>query len=185
MKNNMGFFGKVVSGTLIASMAFCITACGNEKKEVQEEPVVTVAAPAEESTANTTVKEAATETKEVEATEEVVEVKETEEPAAETEAAEETGVEEETEAVEEAAAEGVSPLVGEWKLEMFVFIFNEDGTGDYQIAGTSMPFTYEDHGNSVFVAFDGDDGGEEHGYRIEGNTLYFQDSMGEEVAYTR
>lgn len=167
--------GKLLSGALIAAMAFCLAACGQEQTTVAETPAVTAAAPATEKAAEKeTVAEQPKET-ETPATE-----KETEK-ATETEAA----TEEATETEKEAAATDGSPLLGEWKLEMFVFKFNEDGTGDYIIAGTSMPFTYEDHGDSVFVQFDGDSNGEEHKYRIEGDTLYFEDSMGEEVEYKR
>ncbi len=167
--------GKLLAGAMIMSMALGLTACGQEQTTVAETPAVTAAAPATEKAAEKeTVAEQPKET-ETPATE-----KETEK-ATETEAA----TEEATETEKEAAATDGSPLLGEWKLEMFVFKFNEDGTGDYIIAGTSMPFTYEDHGDSVFVQFDGDSNGEEHKYRIEGDTLYFEDSMGEEVEYKR
>ena len=162
---------------LACILVFCLTACGTEQTSVSE---TTAAAPAttEKATKDTAEKEAVAPAKETE-------VKETEAAApAATETGKKTEVATETET--EAASTDESPLVGEWSaMEMFVFKFNADGTGDYLIAGSSMPFTYEDHGDSVFVKFDEDTNGEEHGYRIDGNTLYFEDSMGEEVAYTR
>ncbi len=171
--------GKLLTGAMIAAMAFSLTACGQEQATVAETPSVTASAPATEKPAE---KETVTEQpKETEASVSEKVTKEETEKATETEAA----TEEATETEKEAAATDGSPLVGEWTLEMFVFKFNEDGTGDYLIAGTSMPFTYEDHGDSVFIKFDEDDGGDEHGYRIEGDTLYFEDSTGEEVPYTR
>lgn len=172
----------MISATMIAAMMFSITACGTEQSAVAETPVVTENAPAKAAVADTAEKEKATEP-----------VKETEAKATEVTASQETeagmesetATEETTETEKEAAVTEGSPLVGEWSLEMFVFKFFEDGTGDYVIAGSSMPFTYEDHGDSVFVQFDGDSNGEEHKYRIEGDTLYFEDSMGEEVEYKR
>ncbi len=167
--------GRIIAGAMIVVMAFGITACGREQTTVAETPALTASAPATEKTV-----EKETETEQPKETEAAATEKETEK-ATETEVATEV----KTETEKEAAVTDGSPLVGEWTLEMFVFKFNDDGTGDYIIAGTSMPFTYEDHGDSVYVKFDGDDGGEEHGYRIDGDTLYFEDSTGEEVPYTR
>lgn len=170
--------GKILAGVMIMAMALGLTACGQEQNAVAEPPAVTAAAPATEKPAESAAKETAAESE-----------KQTETNATEKETGKatesEAATEETTETEKEAAATDGSPLVGEWTLEMFVFKFNEDGTGDYIIAGTSMPFTYEDHGDSVFVQFDGDSNGEEHKYRIEGDTLYFEDSMGEEVEYKR
>lgn len=171
--------GKLLAGVMIMAMALGLTACGQEQTTVAETPAVTAAAPVAEKPAETAAKETPAEPEketETSATE-----KETEK-AAETEAATEEAKETEN---GDTVTDG-SPLVGEWSaMEMFVFKFFEDGTGDYVIAGSSMPFTYEDHGDSVFVKFDEDSDGEEHGYRIDGDTLYFEDSMGEEVEYKR
>ncbi len=169
----------ILTGTMIAAMTFGFAACGTEQTTVAETPAVTAAAPAAEETADAAKETPAVSEKETEA-------KATEAAApAETETEEATERSTEAETEKEAAATDGSPLIGKWTLEMFEFQFNEDGTGDYLIMGTSMPFTYEDHGDSVYVKFDEDSNGDEHKYRIEGDTLYFEDSMGEEVAYTR
>ena len=167
----------IISATMIATMAFGLTACGTEQTAVAETTAAVAPAATEKAAVDADEKETVEPADETEAT-----VTEAAEPA-ETETEKETEAATETE--NEAASADSSPLVGKWTLEMFEFQFNEDGTGDYLIAGTSMPFTYEDHGDSVYVKFDEDSNGEEHGYRIDGNTLYFEDSMGEEVAYTR
>ena len=166
----------LITGALTATMAFGFAACGTEQTVVTETPAVTATAPAAEETEKAAEKETPAES------EKETEKKETK---AATEEATETETETETGTEKEAAAADGSPLVGKWTLEMFEFQFNADGTGDYLIMGTSMPFTYEDHGDSVYVKFDEDSNGEEHKYRIEGDTLYFEDSMGEEVEYKR
>ena len=82
----------------------------------------------------------------------------------------------------EKKAEG---LVGKWGYSSFVYTFNEDGTGNYDAAGTIMNFTYEDKGSSVSILYSGNTSPLELNYRIEGNKLIVTDSFGEDVEYIK
>ena len=79
-------------------------------------------------------------------------------------------------------------LVGSWVGEEysdFVYTFHEDGTGDYSIAGASMPFTYEDTGSEVSILFEGNTAASTYSYSIEGDKFLFEDSFGQTVVYVK
>lgn len=76
-------------------------------------------------------------------------------------------------------------LVGEWKYESYVYTFNEDGTGQYDIGGNIMKFTYEDEGTKVSILFEGNTSPMELEYEISDNQLIVTDSTGSEVVYYR
>lgn len=79
-------------------------------------------------------------------------------------------------------------LVGSWEsdaLADYIYTFNEDGTGNYSVAGLDMPFTYEDNGNSFSILYDGNTAATDFEYTIEGEKLTIIDSFGDPTVYTR
>ena len=79
--------------------------------------------------------------------------------------------------------EKVAPIVGTWKqwgsLD-YAYVFNADGTCSYV-----NPCTYKDNGDSIEIHFDGNTDSQTLKYRIEGKTLYIEDSFGKEVKYEK
>ena len=80
-------------------------------------------------------------------------------------------------------------IVGNWASRdfdgLFIYTFNEDGTGNYDSAGTQMPFTFTMEGDKLSVLFDSDTDSFDTVYKIEGNTLTIKDSLGEDVIYDK
>ena len=76
-------------------------------------------------------------------------------------------------------------IVGEWKLDFYVYTFNEDGTGQYDVAGNVMKFTYETDGDKLSLLFDGNTDAWETTYTIEGNELNVRDIAGKDTIYKR
>ncbi|MBQ4031019.1 MAG: hypothetical protein II625_04620 [Bacilli bacterium] len=76
-------------------------------------------------------------------------------------------------------------LIGEWDYSGFVFKFNEDKTGSYTAGDSEMTFTYEDKGDEVSILFDGNTAASIYKYRVEKDKLYFTDSFGKEIIYTK
>jgi len=108
------------------------------------------------------------------------------ETVAETTAATEA---EKTEAATEAETESEkSPLVGSWdyeELSGFVYTFNEDGTGKYDVFGEVMNFTYTDKGDSIEFHYEDVDAPTTLDYSIDGDTLTIKDSAGADVKYIK
>ena len=50
-------------------------------------------------------------------------------------------------------------IIGYWKNDElgydFIYTFNEDGTGEYDAAGTIMEFTYKTDGNKISILYTG------------------------------
>ncbi|MBQ1351880.1 MAG: hypothetical protein IIY71_04070 [Oscillospiraceae bacterium] len=82
-----------------------------------------------------------------------------------------------------------NPLVGDWASETFdgkfIYTFNDDGTGNYDAAGTAMPFTYTDEDGKLTILYDGNDIPFETEYTISGKTLTIKDSLGNDVVYNK
>ena len=82
-------------------------------------------------------------------------------------------------------------IVGYWKNDTtlpgyeFIYNFNEDGTGNYNSAGTDMPFKYEISGKNISFFYDGDDISFDTEFEINGNVLNVKDSNNEDVCYNR
>lgn len=76
-------------------------------------------------------------------------------------------------------------IVGEWKLDSYVYTFNEDGTGQYDAAGTIMKFTYKTEGEKLSILYDGNTDPFETTYSIDGDKLNVRDSLGKDTIYTR
>ena len=79
-----------------------------------------------------------------------------------------------------------SALVGSWAYEEdenFVYTFNANGTGSYEVYGETINFAYTDNGTSVEIVFDDAPG--TFNYTIDGNTLVLVDSTGTDVRYIK
>ncbi len=80
-------------------------------------------------------------------------------------------------------------IVGEWVSEeydgLFVYTFKEDGTGNYDAAGTQMPFTYKLEGDKLTMTYEGDTVAFDTTYSIKDNKLTIKDSLEEDVVYNR
>ena len=84
---------------------------------------------------------------------------------------------------------GSDTIVGTWGSEdfdgAFVFTFNEDGTGNYDAAGTDMPFTYTAEGGKLSIIYEGDTESFDTTYTLSGDKFTMKDSFDEEVVYNR
>ena len=85
---------------------------------------------------------------------------------------------------DEGGAEAAS-IVGEWKLDPFAYTFNEDGSGQYDAAGTVMKFTYETDGDKLSILYDGNTAPFETTYSISGDELNVKDSSGNDTIYKK
>lgn len=89
---------------------------------------------------------------------------------------------------QETVKEGAS-VVGQWKLNMYgndyIYTFNEDGTGNYNAAGTDMPFTYKTEGDQISILYDGDTVSFDTKYSVNGTTLNVVDSLGNDTLYEK
>ena len=78
------------------------------------------------------------------------------------------------------------PIVGKWAYgESFVYTFNEDKTCSYDALGTLMKCTYVTDGDKLSITYDGSTVPFETTYSIDGDTLNFKDSFGEDTLYKR
>ena len=78
-------------------------------------------------------------------------------------------------------------IVGSWKYDGadYTYTFNEDGTGNYDAAGTKMEFTYTTTENKISILYNGNTSPFETEYSIEGDTLNIIDSFGSDTLYKR
>ena len=82
-------------------------------------------------------------------------------------------------------------IVGSWKNDTtilgyeFVYTFNADGTGNYNAAGTDMPFTYKIDGDKISILYDGDTVSFDTTFSLNGNTLNVLDSNGNDTLYQK
>ena len=81
-------------------------------------------------------------------------------------------------------------IVGQWKNDEygydFTYTFNEDGTGEYDAAGTIMKFKYTIDGNKItFKYTDEDIDNLDTTFSIDGDTLNVKDSNGEDTLYKK
>ena len=85
--------------------------------------------------------------------------------------------------------EPADPLLGDWYSEdfdgAFVYTFKADGTGNYDAAGTDMPFTYTAADGKLSIQYEDVDVPWETVYTIDGDKLTVKDDLGEDVVYTR
>ena len=81
-------------------------------------------------------------------------------------------------------------IVGKWTTKLegydFTYTFNEDGTGNYNAAGTDMNFKYTlESPNKISILYDGDTETFDTTYEIKEDTLNVLDSFGDATLYTR
>ena len=81
-------------------------------------------------------------------------------------------------------------IVGQWKNDEtgydFIYTFNEDGTGEYDAAGTIMKFKYTIDGNKIsFKYTDEDMETLDTIFSIDGDTLNVKDSNNEDTLYKK
>jgi len=77
-------------------------------------------------------------------------------------------------------------IVGVWAYNnSYIYTFNEDGTGNYDAAGTKMEFTYTTEGEKLSILYTGNTAPFETTYTIEGDTLNIKDSFGNDTIYKR
>ena len=83
-------------------------------------------------------------------------------------------------------------IVGKWKNDTtvegyeFIYTFNEDGTGEYDAAGTIMKFKYKIDGNKIsFKYTDEDMETLDTTFSINGDTLNVKDSNNEDTLYEK
>ncbi len=86
-----------------------------------------------------------------------------------------------------------NPIVGRWKYTDsdlgdlgidFIYTFNADGTGDYDMSGTKMTFTYTTDGNKLSIKYN-ESGLFETEYEIKDNVLNIKDSGGSDTLYKK
>ena len=81
-----------------------------------------------------------------------------------------------------------SDLLGSWEYQGggYIYTFNEDGTGTYDIGAESpMIFTYEATDAALSILYDGNTEAMELEYSIDGNVLNIKDSFGSDTLYNR
>ena len=76
-------------------------------------------------------------------------------------------------------------IIGSWEHSGYIYKFNEDKTGSYTAYGSEMKFTYEDDGKKVKILYNGNTIPGTYEYRIDGNKLIINDSLGNDLEYTR
>ena len=86
---------------------------------------------------------------------------------------------------DDAAAD--TGIEGSWEYESggYIYTFNADGTGTYDISGTIMNFTYTAEGGVLAITYEGSDAPMELEYEIDGDKLNVKDSMGSDTIYYR
>ena len=80
-----------------------------------------------------------------------------------------------------------SSLEGSWEYVDggFVYTFNSDGTGTYDIYGSVEEFTYKSDGSVLTITYDEETGPMDLEYSIDGDTLNIKDSLGNDTLYKR
>ena len=78
-------------------------------------------------------------------------------------------------------------IIGVWKHDSgnYIYTFNEDGTGEYNVYENPMIFTYTTEGNSLSILYNGNTAPFETTYSIKGDTLNVKDSNGNDTLYKK
>ena len=85
-------------------------------------------------------------------------------------------------------------ITGKWKYydsaygdlgSDYIYTFNADGTGQYDAAGTIMPFTYTIDGDSLAILYEGSTDPFESTFSIDSDTLNIKDSLGSDTLYKK
>lgn len=99
----------------------------------------------------------------------------------------ETGKSSTVSAVSEQSAN--DPIVGKWqseKLPDYVYTFNADGTGQYDMAGNILELTYTTEDGKITISFTADGYTPVTlNYELDGDKLNIKDSFGSDTFYLR
>ena len=78
-------------------------------------------------------------------------------------------------------------ILGQWEYESggFIYTFKADGTGNYDMFGTDMPFTYEADDGKVSILYEGNSAPTDMEYRLDGDKLILVDFFGSDTVYIR
>ncbi len=85
----------------------------------------------------------------------------------------------------EKQEESKGGVTGQWAYTSYVYTFNADKTGTYDVSGKEMKFTYEDDGEKLSILYEGNTSPTVLKYRIDGDKLIITDSFGSDVEYTK
>ena len=88
----------------------------------------------------------------------------------------------------DAPAADTASIVGSWEYEGggFIYTFNEDGTGTYDLGGGSvMNFTYEATDSELSILYDGNTEPMVLEYVLSGTVLNVKDSFGSDTIYNK
>ena len=90
----------------------------------------------------------------------------------------------------ETRGNGTSSIVGKWKYfdedlgsMDFIYTFNADGTGSYEMYGSKKDFTYKIDGKNISITYD--TAPFETEYEINGDVLNVKDSAGNDTLYKK
>ena len=88
--------------------------------------------------------------------------------------------------------DSASPIVGKWKYYDedfgsldFIYTFNADGTGDYDVSGTSKTFTYKIDGKEIDITYDESKATFSTEFEINGDIINIKDSGGNDTFYKK
>lgn len=156
-------FAKTTALLCVILLLFSLTACGDEKADTSETAASTAETTANADSAATEAAQSPTEAA----------------PADATEAAQSND-----------ADASASDLVGSWdyaEISGFVYTFNADGTGTYDVLGEIMNFKYTADGSTIKFTYEDlvTDAPMELEYEIDGDTLNIKDSLGVTQEYHR
>ncbi len=78
-------------------------------------------------------------------------------------------------------------IIGKWTSEIggYIYTFNDDETGYYEIGGNKRNFTYTINDNRISILFSGNTKTFETTFIIQDNILNIKDAFGNDTLYTR
>ncbi len=78
-------------------------------------------------------------------------------------------------------------ILGVWKDDSgnFIYTFNEDGTGEYNVYQNPMIFTYTTEGKKLSILYNGNTEPFKTEFSIKGDTLNVKDSSGNDTLYKK
>lgn len=90
---------------------------------------------------------------------------------------------------EQSTQEPADPLVGKWQskdLPDYIYTFNADGTGQYDMAGKVLDLTYTTEDGKITISFTADGYTPVTlNYELNGDKLNIKDSFGKDTFYIR
>lgn len=90
---------------------------------------------------------------------------------------------------EQTTQETADPIVGKWQskdLPDYIYTFNADGTGQYDMAGNILDLTYTTEEGKITISFTADGYTPVTlSYELDGDRLNIKDSYGKDTFYIR